>query len=88
MRKYSKTTCDAGKLQKEANRLGIGALAKVAPAQAAAAKVVYIETLQSANQIPYPLHGALPPKPCTCWRHISSERHASQSRLRWVARVP
>lgn len=48
----------AGKLQHDANSLGLQALAEVAPAQAAAAMTAYIETFQSGNQIPYPIHGA------------------------------
>lgn len=63
--------CRAGKLQHEANSLGLQALAEVAPAQAAAAMTAYIETFQSGNQIPYPIHGAtLDSRLCT-WLDVA-----------------
>jgi hypothetical protein len=52
--------CRAAELQHKVNHLGLQELTLLVPAEGAAATTSYIETFQSANQIPYPDNGGLP----------------------------
>ena len=66
---YLVLLCGAAELQHKVNHLGIQELTLLSPVEGAAATTAYVETFQSANQIPYPDNGRLLRMPhLDCWR--------------------